>query len=101
MMGTRGAAEEPGSGWFLVGRGVILAVLTILWSRLASSLTIWSDEGTQMASASGILQTGEPCYVSFDRCGQVVTTSRYLRGLEISQLTAWSYRLFGESTEAA
>jgi len=70
------------------------------WYWLADSLPAWSDEIAHLATAKGILLTGEPFTVLFDQCARL-TDDQYHRGLEISRMTAWSYDLWGESLVAA
>ena len=78
----------------------VLMGFSALWFVLAGYLTAWSDEISHLAAAKGLLLTSQPFEVVFDRCGELVS-QQYRRGLEISQWTALSYRLFGESLRAA
>lgn len=79
---------------------LLLLGFSALWFILAGYLTAYSDEISHLAVAKGLLLTGEPFAVDFDRCAALIS-QQYRRGLEISQWTAWSYRLFGESLRAA
>src|SRR5207247_6270374 len=94
------APDEVAPQLMWVGLTVVtLLAFALLWARLAS-LPAWSDETTHMAAAYGLLKTGEPFLVDFDRCA-VPLPLRYLRGFEITWLTAQSYRVFGTSLAAA
>lgn len=72
----------------------------ISWYWLADNLTAWSDEIAHLAAAKGIQITGQPFTVIFDQCARL-TADQYHRGFEISQMTAWSYNIWGESLAAA
>ena len=83
----------------------VFALFTGVWFVLAGNLTTWSDEITQIATAKGILQTGnpftgKPFIVFFDHCAQLLS-SQYHRAVEVSRLTALSYEIFGDSITAA
>ena len=79
---------------------IAVAAFSGTWYVLAGHLTAWSDEIAHLSVASGLRATGEPFSVVFDQCA-AVTSSQYVRGLEISRWTSWSYDLFGESLRSA
>ena len=78
----------------------IAAIFSGIWFLMAAILPPWSDESSQLAAARGIFLTGRPFSVDFSQCAQL-TPHQYIRGLELSQLMAWSYGIFGESLRAA
>ncbi|MBI4240951.1 MAG: hypothetical protein HY613_04470, partial [Candidatus Rokubacteria bacterium] len=78
----------------------VVAAFVGVWFALAERLVAWSDEITHLSAAQGLLLTGRPYLVAFDRCA-ALTPVQYFRGLEITWLAAQSYRLFGESLRAA
>ena len=78
----------------------MVAAFTGAWYFLAGHLTAWSDEVSHMSVAKGFNLTGEPFVVAFDQCAQLLS-AQYVRGLEVSQMTAWSFEAFGDSLTSA
>ncbi len=87
--------------------GVLLVLLIILvgflgaWAYLAQAVPAWSDEISHLSAAVGILKTGQPFHVAFDRNAQILSENLYVRGIEVTRLAALAFQLFGVSVPVA